>query len=590
MDHSPGGGVILYAGSSGSSSSSCSPRSGSPGSPSSGYQTQSPSMHSQPSSPEEVTFTEIGALKHRAAGCTTPSSKLIFQFPEVYNAPPAAAATPQNTYAHPIAGKRPYGFTGTFTKTGGMVLLCKVCGDIASGFHYGVHACEGCKGFFRRSIQQNINYKMCVKNESCLIMRMNRNRCQHCRFKKCLSVGMSRDAVRFGRIPKREKQRLLDEMQSYMNSLNESAAMDMDSPPVSEAPSSPEDGDSKEAIGAISRAYHDIFTSSNSNNHHERAAKTANVTTTTTNNNNNTSHTFSQDASFTQVSSHPTSAQRYQSCPVTSATRCPVAPNDNQSTFHNVDNNRYTYSVSTNQNHGQFNSTTSQSGSSANHNSFHNAGSTQSQSSCPWKQASGAKVLACPLNAWPVSGADRSSQEIWESFSQCFTPAVKEVVEFAKGIPGFQELSQQDQVMLLKSGTFQVLMVRFCTLFNAEERTVTFLNGQTYPLSTLRALGMGSLLDAMFDFSEKLGSLGLEPDEMALFMAVVLVSADRSGILDMRAVEQLQEGLIRALRSLITRRRPDDSALFPKLLLRLPDLRTLNNLHSDKLLAFRIDP
>lgn len=64
---------------------------------------------------------------------------------------------------------------------------------------------------------------------------------------------------------------------------------------------------------------------------------------------------------------------------------------------------------------------------------------------------------ACPLNACPVSGAERSSQEIWESFSQCFTPAVKEVVEFAKGIPGFQELSQQDQVMLLKSGTFQVM-------------------------------------------------------------------------------------------------------------------------------------
>lgn len=68
-------------------------------------------------------------------------------------------------------------------------------------------------------------------------------------------------------------------------------------------------------------------------------------------------------------------------------------------------------------------------------------------------------------------------------------------------------------------------MVRFCTLFNAEERTVTFLNGQKYPLPTLRGLGMGSLLDAMFEFSEKLGSLGLEPDEMALFMAVVLVSA-----------------------------------------------------------------
>lgn len=54
------------------------------------------------------------------------------------------------------------------------------------------------QGFFRRSIQQNINYKMCVKNEKCLIMRMNRNRCQHCRFKKCIGVGMSRDGESYG--------------------------------------------------------------------------------------------------------------------------------------------------------------------------------------------------------------------------------------------------------------------------------------------------------------------------------------------------------------------------------------------------------
>ncbi|XP_054652748.1 nuclear receptor subfamily 1, group D, member 4a [Dunckerocampus dactyliophorus] len=562
MDNSPGagGGVILYAGSSGSASPS-------PGSPSSGYQTQSPSSHSQPSSPEEVTFTEIGALKQKAAGSPSPTSKLVFQFPEVYSSPPPAVATPQQTYAHPIAGKRPCGFPGTFTKNGGMVLLCKVCGDIASGFHYGVHACEGCKGFFRRSIQQNINYKMCVKNESCLIMRMNRNRCQHCRFKKCLSVGMSRDAVRFGRIPKREKQRLLDEMQSYMNSLNESAAMDMDSSSVKDTPRSDEDGSSKEAIGAISRAYHDIFSGSSQ----ERTAKRAKITTS---NNNNSS--TSQNGTFSQIAATPHFGQSYQSCPV----------DDNQVMFHNMDNNRYTYLVSANQNH-QSNSATPQRGPA---NYFCKAGNATSQTSCPWKLAPGAKVLACPLNACPVSGEERTSQEIWESFSQCFTPAVKEVVEFAKGIPGFQELSQQDQVMLLKSGTFQVLMVRFCTLFNAAEHTVTFLNGQTYPLSTLQALGMGSLLDAMFDFSEKLGSMGLEPDEMALFMAVVLVSADRSGISDVHAVEQLQEGLIRALRSLITRRRPDDTCLFPKLLLRLPDLRTLNNLHSEKLLAFHIDP
>lgn len=56
-----------------------------------------------------------------------------------------------------------------------------------------IPVCVCAQGFFRRSIQQNIQYKKCLKNESCPIMRINRNRCQQCRFKKCLMVGMSRD-------------------------------------------------------------------------------------------------------------------------------------------------------------------------------------------------------------------------------------------------------------------------------------------------------------------------------------------------------------------------------------------------------------
>uniref|UniRef100_A0A8B9TJH7 Nuclear receptor domain-containing protein n=1 Tax=Anas platyrhynchos TaxID=8839 RepID=A0A8B9TJH7_ANAPL len=74
------------------------------------------------------------------------------------------------------------------------VIPCKICGDKSSGIHYGVITCEGCKGFFRRSQQNNASYS-CSRQRNCLIDRTNRNRCQHCRLQKCLALGMSRDAA-----------------------------------------------------------------------------------------------------------------------------------------------------------------------------------------------------------------------------------------------------------------------------------------------------------------------------------------------------------------------------------------------------------
>ncbi|XP_046534026.1 nuclear receptor subfamily 5 group A member 2 isoform X1 [Equus quagga] len=77
--------------------------------------------------------------------------------------------------------------------------LCPVCGDKVSGYHYGLLTCESCKGFFKRTVQNNKRYT-CIENQNCQIDKTQRKRCPYCRFQKCLSVGMKLEAVRADRM------------------------------------------------------------------------------------------------------------------------------------------------------------------------------------------------------------------------------------------------------------------------------------------------------------------------------------------------------------------------------------------------------
>ncbi|XP_068561620.1 steroidogenic factor 1-like [Cebidichthys violaceus] len=81
----------------------------------------------------------------------------------------------------------------------GLEELCPVCGDKVSGYHYGLLTCESCKGFFKRTVQNNKKY-MCAETRECRIDVSQRKRCPFCRFQKCLHVGMRLEAVRADRI------------------------------------------------------------------------------------------------------------------------------------------------------------------------------------------------------------------------------------------------------------------------------------------------------------------------------------------------------------------------------------------------------
>ncbi|KAM8995336.1 nuclear receptor subfamily 2 group C member 2 isoform 1-T1 [Ara ararauna] len=68
------------------------------------------------------------------------------------------------------------------------------------GRHYGAVSCEGCKGFFKRSVRKNLTYS-CRSNQDCIINKHHRNRCQFCRLRKCLEMGMKMESVQSERKP-----------------------------------------------------------------------------------------------------------------------------------------------------------------------------------------------------------------------------------------------------------------------------------------------------------------------------------------------------------------------------------------------------
>ncbi|XP_041766973.1 hepatocyte nuclear factor 4-gamma isoform X1 [Anopheles merus] len=72
--------------------------------------------------------------------------------------------------------------------------VCAICCDRATGKHYGAASCDGCKGFFRRSVRKNHTYS-CRFSRNCVVDKDKRNQCRYCRLKKCFKAGMKKEAV-----------------------------------------------------------------------------------------------------------------------------------------------------------------------------------------------------------------------------------------------------------------------------------------------------------------------------------------------------------------------------------------------------------
>uniref|UniRef100_A0A8C1W6R7 RAR related orphan receptor A n=1 Tax=Cyprinus carpio TaxID=7962 RepID=A0A8C1W6R7_CYPCA len=357
------------------------------------------------------------------------------------------------------------------------IIPCKICGDKSSGIHYGVITCEGCKGFFRRSQQSNAAYS-CPRQKNCLIDRTSRNRCQHCRLQKCLAVGMSRDAVKFGRMSKKQRDSLYAEVQKHRLQQQQ---RDHQQQPGEAEPLTPTYGLSTNGLTEL----HDDL-SSYMNGHTPDGTK-------------------------------PDSG--------VSSFYLDIQPSPDQS---GLDIN-----------------------------------GIKPEPICDFTPGSG---------FFPYC-----------SFTNGETSPT--VSMFAKRIDGFMELCQNDQIVLLKAGSLEVVFVRMCRAFDPQNNTVYF-DGKYAGPDVFKSLGCDDLISSVFEFGKNLCSMHLSEDEIALFSAFVLMSADRSWLQEKVKVEKLQQKIQLALQHVLQKNHREDGIL-TKLICKVSTLRALCSRHTEKLTAFK---
>ncbi|NXX98549.1 RORB protein, partial [Centropus bengalensis] len=254
-------------------------------------------------------------------------------------------------------------------------------------------------GFFRRSQQNNASYS-CPRQRNCLIDRTNRNRCQHCRLQKCLALGMSRDAVKFGRMSKKQRDSLYAEVQKHQQRLQEQRQQ--------------QSGEAE----ALARVYSNSISNGLSSLNNETGSSYSNGHIIDLPKSEGYYNIDSAQPSPDQSGLDMTGIKQIKQEPIYDLTSVP---------------NLFTYSSF---NNGQL----------APGISMAEIGKEDSYSS------SVMCIYFAQYFAFLCVFSWKTREALWQQCAIQITHAIQYVVEFAKRITGFMELCQNDQILLLKSG------------------------------------------------------------------------------------------------------------------------------------------
>ncbi|KAL0121452.1 hypothetical protein PUN28_006753 [Cardiocondyla obscurior] len=560
------------------------------------------------------------------------------------------------------------------------IIPCKVCGDKSSGVHYGVITCEGCKGFFRRSQSSVVNYQ-CPRNKNCVVDRVNRNRCQYCRLQKCLRLGMSRDAVKFGRMSKKQREKVEDEVRFHRAQMRAASETAPDSSvfehqtPSSSDQHHPYNGgytyggseytSSGPGTGGYTNYNHQAMTN------YELSADYVDSTTT-------------YDPRPTQTQVADTVAPDTPSA-VTATGVLPSVVTTGKSLSASTTGSGAGGGGTGNGagggggsgggsngggGAGSGNGSGSGGGSSGNgstaaaggtagggggsgslsgggivavkqesavelaglgHGSYTMVDSTtflsgqQQRVSNPSeddevpslpnpaqisellsKTIADAHARTCLVSTEQIQESFRkptdisrmiyyknmAHEQLWLECAQKLTTVIQQIIEFAKMVPGFMKLSQDDQIVLLKAGSFELAVLRMSRYLDLQQNCVlygdTLLPQEAFYTTDTAEM---KLVSCVFELARSIAELKLTETELALYSAAVLLSPDRPGLKCLGDINRLSQAVIRALRSELDRNHvtpiKGDVTVCDAILAKIPQLREISLLHMDALAKFK---
>ncbi|KAF1379651.1 hypothetical protein PFLUV_G00178240 [Perca fluviatilis] len=461
---------------------------------------------------------------------------------------------------------------------------CPICEDKVSGYHYGLLTCESCKGFFKRSVQNNKRYT-CAEQQSCPMNLLQRKRCPSCRFQKCLAVGMKREAVRadrmrggrnkFGPLYRRDRQRKQQKVYHQANTAPYRIKMETTQIHRPTAPNDPHLLSSHTSAPLSSDAFHQSHMYSSGMG--PSAAPTS------------LDCTMNADRVLTPLSlpypglyhrTFPGYLQEKGVMPLSYS-----LPSANY--LHPTPNNSFTpKSTPASSPCSTPSSTTPLSQAPS---QILDTPSSATLTPCFLSQLlegdqDESQLCAKVLAILQREQANRGKHDRLNTFSIMCKMADQTLfglVEWARNSPLFKELKVEDQMVLLQSCWSELLVLdHLCRQVTySKEGCIYLVTGQQIEVSIIisqAGVTLSSLVSRTQDLVSKLKAFQLDRYEFVCLKYLVLFNPDVKSVQSRRQVEQTQERVNRALMEHTQQSHPRHSDKFGQLLLRLPEVRSIS--------------